>query len=231
MKRKPNHLTRLVTLACVAAPLCSPAAITDLGDFTKDSDGEESFSTVFNGGTQMFSYDSGDVYVALEATFTNPTNPGVLDTSASFGGVSSNVESGDLFGQNWEQSTIGVTYYGGRNDIAGVTINPGEPITLVMKYELNGVGVDGDTVKFWVNPALGTGVESTPDDADPGRIWGPGEVTSDDLGFRRGSDSENEIEFADITIYDGGDSPFNVPEPSGVLLSGLGLLTLLYRRR
>ena len=113
-----------------------------------------------------------------------------------------------------------------------MSITPGASIKMVAKYELNGLGVDGDTIKFWVNPALGTGVEGTPDDADPGRIWNPAAVSSDDFRFRRGNGSENNIEFAGITIYDDGDSPFAVvPEPSGFVLLGLGGLALIPRRR
>jgi hypothetical protein len=103
---------------------------------------------------------------------------------------------------------------------------------MVAKYELNAAGLDGDTVKFWINPTLGTGTEGTPDDADPLRIWNPTSIGSDDLLFRRGNSSDNAIEFADVTIYAAGDSPFAVvPEPSSTALLGLGGLALILRRR
>lgn len=220
-------LTLLATLGCISS---ASAAILTLGSYTKTTDGDQNFSSVFNGGTTMFTHNSGNVYVVLTTTFSNPVTPGTLDTSASYGGYSHS--SGDLFGQNWEQSTIGVTYYGGRNDVAGVPIIPDTAITLVVKYELNGLGVDGDTVKFWVNPALGTGTESTPNDADPGRIWNPAVISSDDMMFRRGNNSDNTIQFSNIRLYSDGDSPFAViPEPSAMLLGGIGLLGLLRRRR
>ena len=223
-----RNIAAAITTLCLASSL--PAAVTSIGSYTKTTDGDETFSNVFNGGAQMFNYTSGSVYVVFDMTFTNPTNPGTLDTTESFGGYSHS--GGDLFGQNWQQSTVGVTYYGGRNDVAGVPITPGASIKMVAKYELNGVGVDGDTIKFWVNPTLGTGTEGTPDDADPARIWNPTTVSSDDFRFRRGNGSENTIEFANITIYDGGDSPFAVvPEPSGSILLGLGGLALILRRR
>ncbi len=230
MKKMHQSLPLLAALMGLASLEPLSAAVNLLGSHTKTTDGDETFSAVFGGGSQFFNYTSGNVYVVMNVTFTNPTNPGVLDTTSSYGGYSHS--SGDLFGQNWEQSTVGVTYYGGWNDIAGVAITPGTPITLVIKYELNGEGLDGDTVKFWVNPALGTGTEGSPNLYDSGWIWTPAAITSDDLRFRRGNDSENHIEFSNVTIYDGGDSPFAlIPEPSGALLGGLGLLSFLYRRR
>lgn len=217
----------LATLGGISA---ASAAVTNLGSYTKTTDGDETFSSVFNGGATLFNYTSGNVYVVLTTTFINPVTPGTLDTTSSYGGFAHS--SGDLFGQNWQNSKVGVTYYGGRDDVAGVTIVPGTAITMVIKYELNGAGVDGDTVKFWVNPALATGTEVTPNDADPSRIWSPGAITSDDLRFRRGNSSDNNIQFANVTIYSGGDSPFNVvPEPSAMLLGSLGLLALARRRR
>lgn len=207
----------------------SPAAVLNLGSYTKTTDGDQSFSTVFNGGAQLFNFTSGTVYVALEVTFTNPATPGTLDVTASFGGYSHS--AGDVFGQLWQQSTIGVNYYGERS--TGVAITPGLAISLVVKYELNGPGIDGDTVKFWVNPVLGTGTESAPNDADAGRLWGPGAITSDDMRFRRGNSSENQIAFSNVRVYSAGDSPFAaVPEPSAAaLLAGLAMSGLLRRRR
>lgn len=221
--------TSLSVAALLAFATSAPAAVFLLGDHTKTTDGDETFSQVFNGGAQMFNYTEGSVFVVLEMTFSNPTNPGILDTTESFGGYSHS--GGDNFGQNWQQSTVGVTYYGEHHDIAGVTITPDVTITLVAEYELNGPGVDGDTVKFWVNPALGTGTEPAPDLTDPTWIWNPAAISSDDMRFRRGNSSENQIDFANITIYDSGNSPFAIPEPSTVLLGGFGFLALLRRRR
>ena len=205
------------------------AAITNLGSYTKTADGEETFTDVFGGGTQLFNYTSGDIYVTFDMTFTNPTT-GTLDVTQSYGGYSHS--SGDLFGQLWEQSSVGVAYYGERTNIAGVTISPGDPITMVVKYELNNVGLDSDTIKFWVNPALGTGTEVAPDDADPTRTWGPTNISSDQMRFRRGNGSENQILFSDVTIYDNGDTPFAaVPEPSSTILLSLAGLGLVARRR
>lgn len=215
-----------LTTFCLASSL--NAAVTNLGSHTKTTDGTETFSTIFGGGSQLFNYTSGNVYVVMETIFTNPSNPGTLDTTQSYGGYSHS--DGDLFGQLWERSTIGVAFYNERP--SGVSIVTGVPITLVVKYELNGIGEDGDTVKFWINPSLGTGIEGTPDDADPSRIWGSGSISSDDMRFRRGNSSDNQIEFNNVTIYDGGSSPFDVvPEPSVTLLGGLGIMGLLRRRR
>jgi hypothetical protein len=217
----------LILAALAVSASFSSAAVTNLGTYTKTTDGNETFGSVFG---QTFNYTTGNVYVTFQMTFSNATNPGDLDITSSFGGFAHAVA--DLFGQNWEQSTIGVTYYDGRNDIASTTITPGTPITMVAKYELNAAGVDGDTIKYWVNPTLGTGTEGTPDDADPLRIWIPASVGSSDLQFRMGNSSENAIEFADVTIYADGDSPFAVvPEPSSTALLGLGGLALILRRR
>jgi hypothetical protein len=225
--RASAFLVLLATLGCLTS---ASAAVLTLGNYTKTTDGDETFSAVFNGGASLFNFTSGNVYVVLTTTFSNPVTPGTLDTSASFGGYSHS--GGDLFGQNWEQSTVGVTYYTGRNDIAGVTIVPDTAINMVIKYELNSVGLDGDTVKFWVNPTLGTGTESTPNDSDPLRIWTPAAITSDDMRFRRGNGSDNTIQFANVRVYSDGDSPFAViPEPSAMLLGGISLLGLLRRRR
>jgi hypothetical protein len=220
----------LVLLATIGGLSSASSAILSLGSYTKTTDGDQTFSSVFNGGTTLFNHTSGNVYVVFTTTFSNPANPGTLDTTSSYGGYSHS--GNDLFGQNWEQSTVGVTYYGGRNDVAGVSIIPGTAITMVVKYELNGEGVDGDTVKFWVNPTLGTGIEGTPSDANPSRIWNPASISSDDMMFRRGNGSDNVIQFTNVRVYSGGDSPFAVvPEPSVLLLGGISLLGLLRRRR
>jgi len=227
---KMKKFSKLLTVALTALSLTSSlhAAVTTLGSYTKTTDGSETFTNVFGGGSQIFNYTSGNVYVVIRTTFTNPSNPGTLDTTQSYGGYSHS--DGDVFGQLWQSNAIGVAFYGERS--TGVSIVEGTPITLVIKYELNGAGADGDTVKFWVNPALGTGVEGTPDDADPSRTWGPGSISSDDMRFRRGNSSDNQISFDNVTIYDGGSSPFSlVPEPSVALLGGLGVLGLARRRR
>ena len=83
MKLCQNIAATIATL-CLTSSL--PAAITSIGSYTKTTDGDETFSTVFNGGAQMFNYTSGTVYVVFDMTFTNPTNPGTLDTSESYGG-------------------------------------------------------------------------------------------------------------------------------------------------
>lgn len=227
MKIQIPALLFLAALGC-AAP--ASAAVLSVGSYTKTTDGDQTFSSIFNGGAQMFNFDSGNVYVVMTTTFSNPVNPGVLDVTSSYGGYSHS--GGDVYGQLWQQNTLGIAYYGERGNIGGVTLVPGTSMTLVVKYELNGVGLDGDTIKFWVNPTLGTGVEGTPDDADPTRLWGPTTISSDDMRFRRGNDSENTIDFANIVIYSGGDSPFAaVPEPGVALLGALGLLGLVRRRR
>ncbi|RYD31040.1 MAG: PEP-CTERM sorting domain-containing protein [Verrucomicrobiaceae bacterium] len=223
--RSSKVLSAALTTFCLASPL--QAAVTTLGSYTKTTDGSETFTNVFGGGLQMFNHTSGNVYVVLQTTFTNPVTPGTLDTSESYGGYGHS--DNDLFGQLWQSPSIGVAYYGERS--SGVTIPVGSPVTLVIKYELNGIGLDGDTVKFWVNPTLGTGVEGTPNDADPIRLWEPASISSDDMRFRRGNSSDNQIEFSNVTVYDGGSSPFAVvPEPSAALLAGLGLVGYLRRR-
>ncbi|MES2661238.1 MAG: hypothetical protein V4689_21645 [Verrucomicrobiota bacterium] len=176
----------------------------------------------------MFNYTSGDVYVVIQTTFTTPSNPGTLDTSESYDGYSHS--NGDVFGQLWRADAIGVACYDERT--TGVTIPVGSPITRVIKYDPNGAGVNEDTVKFWVNQTLGTGNEGTPNDADPGRIWGPASISSDDMRFRMENPSDSQIAFDNVTIYDGGSSPFDaMPELSAALLGGVGLLGLMRRRR
>ena len=215
MNMKLNVKSIKQTVATIACAIGFPAlsahgAILVLGDHTKSTNGDETFSQVFNSGNQLFNFTEGDVYVSFDLTFTNPANPGVLSTNQSFGGYSHS--GGDNFGQNWQQTTIGVNYYGQRDDIAGQSITPGERMTLVVKYELNGPGLDGDTIKFWVNPVLGTGVEPTPDDAGPTRIWNPAAISSDDMRFRLGNaPNTNVMTYENVTVYSGGDSPFAIP--------------------
>jgi len=226
MKIPNTKLTALLATLSLTASL--PAATTLLGTYVKNTDGDETFASAFG---SSFNFTSGNVYVVYDMTFNNPTNPGTLDTTSSYGGYSHS--AGDLIGgQNWQQSTVGAIYYGNRNDIAGVTITAGTAITMVVKYELNAVGLDGDTVKVWVDPTLGTGTEGAADDADPARLWNATTIGSNDMRFRRGNSSDNEITFSNVTIYSAGDSPFAVvPEPSSTSLLGLGALALILRRR
>ena len=222
---------KVVTVACAMGfpALSANGAVLLLGNHIKSSTGDETFSQVFNSGNPLFNFTEGNVYVSFTLTFTNPANPGVLSTNQSFGGYSHS--AGDNFGQNWQQSMVGVTYYGGRDDIANQAIIPGEPLTLVVKYELNGPGVDGDTVKFWVNPALGTGTGPTPDDAHPSRIWNPAAISSNDMRFRLGNaPNTNVMTYENVTVYSGNDSPF-IPEPSTALLTAMGVGLLTFRRR
>ncbi len=225
MKLQNTNLTAALAILSLTASL--PAATTLLGTHVKNTDGDETFATVFG---SSFTFTSGNVYLVYDMTFDNATNPGTLDTTSSYGGYSHS--AGDLIGQNWQQSTVGAIYYGTRNDIAGATITSGTAIKIVVKYELNAVGLDGDTIKVWVDPTLGTGTESAADDADPTRIWNPTTISSSDMRFRRGNSSDNEITFSNVTIYSDGDSPFAVvPEPSSTSLLGLGALALILRRR
>ncbi|MFC4992363.1 PEP-CTERM sorting domain-containing protein [Rubritalea tangerina] len=218
----------------VALASCSVAAagVLSFPDYTKSTDGNETFASLFPG--QTFSYDEGVVYFTVTMNFSNPTNPGVLDTSGSFGGWSHS--AGDVFGQLWEQSNIGFNYYGNKDLGSPATAIPMDTdFTLVLEYDLGVSGsADPGTVKVWLDPALGTGSTPVADYDEPTNTWNAGVIDSNGFTFRRGNGSENVITFSNMALYDNGDSPFavaSVPEPSSSVLIGLSGLSLLSRRR
>ena len=79
---------------------------------------------------------------------------------------------------------------------------------------------------MWINPNLAASEASQP------TVWGAwrsGNTSYQGVSFITDT-ADADLTFSNIAIYTGADTPF-IPEPSTALLGGLGLLTLMRRRR
>jgi MYXO-CTERM domain-containing protein len=90
-------------------------------------------------------------------------------------------------------------------------------------------GLQSSAVGFmWINPNLAATEASQ---FTPWAAWRSGNAGYQGVSFISDTDAVDLV-FSNIAVYTEGDTPFGaVPEPSAALLGGLGLLTLLRRRR
>lgn len=81
---------------------------------------------------------------------------------------------------------------------------------------------------YWLNPNFGASEASN---TVTGSGTGASTATVESVQFRWGSGTVGVTDFTDFAVYTGSDTPFAIPEPSALLLSGLGFLLFLRRRR
>lgn len=256
MKPKNTHLAALTCTAFLGSAALSQAATVIFADDFNTADGFVSLqgtsggatSTGFNGnwydagnGTDIYSSggaggmalgiatakrnltstigESGTYLMQFDMFFTDDTNVAVTGASEKWGTFSFFNGPTEIiaFNNTWQSNTWGSAG-------PGVTVTVNNAVTNVSTtfqtayIELTlGVGAT-DSAKMWINTTQGGGYDplSTPD------VVSSGFDLNGVSTIRIGGTAENRVDNISLTV---------IPEPSSLLLGGLGLLALLRRRR
>ena len=207
------------TLTCMIAALAlatslTSAAVINLPDDTSGLTGVYAESHLL--GTTI-SNDSA-VYLVGTMTFTNE----VLITTLSINNIRAHDDDGALLvgmGQGWQFSNWGMI--GGGGNAGDIAITTQAPTLLVMRINQ----VTGEN-RVWINPDL-TGDAPLDATADIVR-----NVENNNIAqIHYAGNSANVVEYTDVAVYYGGDTPFNVPEPATMSLLALGGIAMLRRRK
>jgi hypothetical protein len=222
MITKPHLLTVLGILMvpghALGAIVTIPDALGQTGNFSVDTEidditGEES---VYLTSTMTISNPSGEYLFGnlfLETSTSSPAGPGAQRIGMG------NVVNTNDWGVNGSPGNLS----------SGTDVVIDSPTTMVVK-----INQQTGAWSFWVNPDL-----SQPEPAGSD-LSGVNSVLTQGIGYIRLRGGRygnipvntNVTDFTDVALYTGDDSPFApIPEPSALLLLGLGGLSALGRRR
>ena len=207
------------TLTCMIAALAlatslTSAAVINLPDDTSGLTGVYAESHLL--GTTI-SNDSA-VYLVGTMKFVNE----VLITTTSYNVIRTATAANDgmiAMGQGWGDSVWGMASGGVTESTIDITTQV--PTLLVMRIDQ----VAGEN-RVWINPDL-TG--DVPLDATADIVRN---VENNNIAqIHYAGNSANVVEYTDVSVYYGGDTPFNVPEPATMSLLALGGVAMLRRRK
>ncbi len=256
---KPTRIFPLLAAAAVIAAGSAQAAIYSLPGFTRTAAGAATTTTIdfvpSEGwiGTPPNAISGEDsLYLTMTVSWTATANIGTFSARFNF--------SDDAGAARWSMGTEGAGFSFLTGNAAGdgdgggpATVKPTivavdktavTTVTLVMKVDQLQAAITpggdywyGNTVTpgaqdnaagfVWINPNLAAAEAGQ---STPWAAWRSGNTSYQGVSFISDT-ADSDLTFSNIAIYTGTDTPFAIPEPSAALLGGLGLLTLLRRRR
>ena len=208
-------LTTMIAALALATSL-APAAVINLADDTSGLTGTYNESRAL--GTTI-SNDSA-VYLVGTMKFVNE----VLITTTSYNVIRTATAANDgmiAMGQGWGDSVWGMASGGVTESTIDITTQV--PTLLVMRIDQ----VAGEN-RVWINPDL-TG--DVPLDATADIVRNVENNNIAKIEYAGGNPTGNVVEYTDVSVYYGGDTPFNVPEPATMSLLALGGVAMLRRRK
>jgi len=186
---------------------------------------------------------SGNIYYSfLISSSATPTNNTYISLTDPLGGPANG--SGDPLAVYYGSSTggwkIGVrtTSGGSGGSFETTTLNLNQTYFVVVDYAFNGSGAGYGQVNLWLDPpnsTLGPGGTGQPGTPDATQNAGTPNVVSSiaDVAIKAQSVAYGQYEISDLTIGTtwADVTPVVVPEPSTLVLVGLGVLGLVFARR